>query len=712
MTSRKELRRTQRKGRKRRIKISPFNTKPPDSNVKINKPGEGEGGGDRNSASDDQRGQLICSTCNSKPGKFRPLISDIGDFLCDSCYKCHFPATYFCDDDVRGIAPAFRRKVERTTVIIQHHYNTYSEEEECRVCLERGVLRKCCRRYYCHTCYHIKRICPGCGEDAHTTGISSAKNRLHNDPGKFAVASSWCLTLLTSLLILVATATILYNEFTFPTTVWEHKCYGWFPKCNIEVCVDLDVDKDPNNHLPHLIGDAGVPIDYHYCNISSTVNKVVGHACIFDAQLYSRSERSLGFDVCHNAPRETVEDESTLFSNGVYVFDDDFDHWTNKTDFRRESSVNMASARWDSVVNAEASDICGFNSNLSRDYRKFDQSRGIPSRDAALVFSGVHFRHADTIDLDIEYGGHVEFFLKMAPITSDIGATPCKTAYGGDISIACSKDEGRSWYNFASYPVWKYRSNRFKFVKESLPRNCWSNQTRFRFHQPAFDSKRDYWALDDVRIFRSFNPQWYGSEAYLIQKQSRQTNINSAQCCYNTEQCNIFSKNSINSKDEVCENLRSFDENGGTFRLKSVEIFVIMAGVFSLVKIVFIKIRDKVSLNTAHMEDCPMKGGDTNTGIFPQKEFDLSAHLSWQALVMLLLFLSLYFCTSRAIETVITSRTTCASSGGQGQKDGCLDYSKIAVTALAVALDLESICKLLNEVAKYNDGGRTINIFG
>jgi len=40
-----------------------------------------------------------------------------------------------------------------------YQLKVYSEHEECRVCLEPGICRRCCNNYYCDTCYYRMPLC-------------------------------------------------------------------------------------------------------------------------------------------------------------------------------------------------------------------------------------------------------------------------------------------------------------------------------------------------------------------------------------------------------------------------------------------------------------------------------------------------------------------------------------------------------------------------
>ena len=110
------------------------------------------------------------------------------------------------------------------------------------------------------------------------------------------------------------------------------------------------------------------------------------------------------------------------------VFHDNFDQWStvSTSDY---PSVALKSSNWIRVYNGEASDICGFNRvDRFKQYTVELQEKMLHTP-AALVFSGVLFRYAETIDFDILYGGKLSFYLTFAQVSSD--ESSCKTAFGG-----------------------------------------------------------------------------------------------------------------------------------------------------------------------------------------------------------------------------------------------------------------------------------------
>lgn len=110
------------------------------------------------------------------------------------------------------------------------------------------------------------------------------------------------------------------------------------------------------------------------CTLESEA-KVESLACIYDHQLYDQSDKLMGYDIC-----------SSEFNNGVYIFEDTFEYWTNQS----ASSNAMKSAKWGKVVNAFSSDFCGAGNN-------FGYNR-------SMSFQGAKERYAETIEMDVTSG--------------------------------------------------------------------------------------------------------------------------------------------------------------------------------------------------------------------------------------------------------------------------------------------------------------------
>lgn len=638
-----------------------------------------------------------CSKCGESNQifvKYRPLVSSNGEFLCDLCYMQEFPATAMCDNAVQNkkhIKSAVSSSLNNSFRNSQQDPD-YTEDEDCRICLEKGYLRKCCQQFYCHECFFGRSsdgVCPGCGEIIHRTGITAWKAE---DPGRFAVALTYILSVLTVLTTILFVLIIIWNEMTFPKTIWGHTCAGWFPQCNIEICVNGMIESNGQSIL-------GMPFtpQYEFCQLESTVHKIFGNICIFDQRLYQSSEQSMGFDFCYYTPRDTTQ---YPFNNGVYVFEDNFDHWiqpsfsssssntiSSNSDNSNVKNILMASATWQDMRNAKVSDICGVNLSPLSKKKKQLQSPTIQqtNENGALVFSGVHYRYAETANLDLSYGGKLEFFLKMAPISAS-SEEECRSAYSGDVSVLYSKDDGKSWEIIATYPVWKYRKENFTQIKENIPEEAWSNHTRIRWQQFLFDSRRDYWALDDVNIFHYFESDWmfsssgeeeeqtyFGkrSEKYDKNTMIREESVHDAQCCFGTEHCkqyptlnNDVSSSSSSSPSSSCDQFQGYNSKEQQIEPKTVELVVILAVVCctlkKLYKYFFYRIttvktrRVMTSNNNESSEEHNNHQDNTSstqtqvthhrTSSFVQKAFHLKTQTSWRIVIVILTSIPLLCC--------------------------------------------------------------------
>jgi len=542
----------------------------------------------------------LCQQCNDAEKKptFRPLVES---FLCDSCYKTLFPASAMCETEDtllsklgNGMMTAIRSRGKKGA-------SAYPEEEECHGCLEHGKFRRCCLKYYCRSCYYKSNACPGCNASNYRSGVNVQSQR----PTKMAVVATWLISISVLLIILTLIGMVVVNYITKPSTVWGHSCNGWFPTCEKPVCLDF------------WGGPAsGMPTSYQFCTVNASVNKVIGNACIFDPELYRWSGKTLGFDLCAQKNTNATEllSQSTLSSSssrrqGVYVFEDNFDYWMNASDYSVDS-ILMESAKWGKMGNAKASGICGMN-YITRPYELEHGDFQSGRKNASLVFSGVKDRYAQTIDLDMRYGGRVEFYLKLAPIVENELATECKTSFEGKVSFQYSIDGGLGWQPIKNYPIWKYRNDYFSLVEEDLPEDAFTNSTRFRWEQTMFDPQRDFWSIDDVRIFSFFEATYYDSDLYQASLQERIESVHQKQCEYDTEQCAVFP----NILD------------GSQFRLRTVDIYITLCCILLIAKKIF---HDYHRWKNAP-KSCQNKvDGSDNLGTPLKTEFRYAKCRSWQ----------------------------------------------------------------------------------
>ncbi|GMH59760.1 hypothetical protein TrLO_g6454 [Triparma laevis f. longispina] len=492
-----------------------------------------------------------CVRC-MEDAQLRTLIGDNGEYLCHSCY-------WSLHSEV----------ARREQMGDEAHEKEVPEGEECRSCLDQGYLRRCCNEFYCHKCYLRTGYCPGCNQKNNTRGLGGNKE----DPGIYWVMSTWALSTAYVFFIFIMTLLVVYNEYHLPETIWGYKCYGFFPKCDMDICVDLG--GEPREGIKSAS-------EYQFCDLQNTVNKIRGKVCVYDEELFKQSKNTLGYDFCYDT-KDGAQQSQDEFKNGVYVFEDNFDYWKNKTDYSRES-ILLASANWATMTNAQVTDFCGVN-QLPGDKNYPAIGPDTKYGEGALVFSGVIERQAVTVPLDMRNGGTVNFHLKFAPIVENEDDTRCKTAFGGDVHLEYSVDLGESWVKFGSYIVHNFRYETFGAVEEEIPLRAYSNQTMFKWDQPYFEDKRDYWALDDIVIFHRFDGNWRDSGPFLEKKADSDEKIQVAQCCFETEQCENNPSTFLN-EEEDCAGVEGWTE-GRKYVLRGADAYVIIASLLALCKFTY-----------------------------------------------------------------------------------------------------------------------------
>lgn len=382
-----------------------------------------------------------------------------------------------------------------------------------------------------------------------------------------SVLVGWCASVFALLVVAAGVATILASEVSAPVGIYEHVCYDYFAECDTYVCIDIDrsVGNAPYDSL-------GSQYDWRFCNLNSSV-KLQAMACIYDQELYASTDGGLGFDVC-----------SDEFEEGVYVFEDTFDHWTNATNFK---SNLMRSAPWDKQVNAYVSNDCGTASG-----------RG------ALTFGGEFYRFMDTGKLDVLFGGFIEADVFIAPEGIDNDKYPkyvkikyvdivfklvlipcvrrCKASFQGDVVIEYSIDDGDTWVVLASYASSNFRQNSFFHVKEAIPAAGQTMGTKFRFSQPTFESVRDSWALDNVKVYHFFKKDWKGRSAFKTAIETTHDQIQRAQCCFDTEHCETRLSE---AEMKECTDIPWFDSP--EYQLRGLELFICFALLASIIKFIY-----------------------------------------------------------------------------------------------------------------------------
>ena len=189
--------------------------------------------------------------------------------------------------------------------IDQKRLDAQQEQEECRTCLGPGFRRKCCSEYYCNDCYFRTRKCPGCGAKIMASGLSG--RGMGFDPGTVPVVVSYLITIGAVLATGGLCALVYFADARYIETAFGFTCYGLFPPCDIEICIDYVHEASSWER-----GELVMPTlaDWRYCDIHSE-KKVRGMACIYDHSLYRQSEKALGFDFCvgENAAAQPVKPE-------------------------------------------------------------------------------------------------------------------------------------------------------------------------------------------------------------------------------------------------------------------------------------------------------------------------------------------------------------------------------------------------------------------
>lgn len=269
--------------------------------------------------------------------------------ICCNCLFCDYCYTKnrLCPNCK---TPTRQEKMTGATFVVAAH----SDHEECRVCLEPGLKRRCCGNYYCDECYYNLPQCRSCEAPVSNLGYKKA---LWGKTSVVAVILGWFFTIFVCMSLTGLVLTLSVSESLTPVGISGFKCYGLFRTCDIKVCIDM----------PEDVASGAIPMppltEWNYCDLNS-VAKLQSHGCIFDDQLYGLTDTHRGYDVCYSE-----------FTEGLYIFEDTFEYWTGP----QYDSNLMVSGKWQTIVNGNVTDYCGaaFGKN-------------------ALSFSGTFFRYANT----------------------------------------------------------------------------------------------------------------------------------------------------------------------------------------------------------------------------------------------------------------------------------------------------------------------------
>lgn len=434
----------------------------------------------------------------------------------------------------------------------------FSEHEECRTCLDPGLLRRCCGNYYCDECFYSNPTCRSC-----QTPINDQKHFAHiNRAMWISIAFGWFTTFFLVFAILALILIVTLSEEQIPIGINDYHCYGFFRTCSdLTVCIDM------NETVAQGISPLPSLSSYQYCTLNSTA-KLQSQACVFDNQLYTSTDQSLGYDVCQQS-----------FQQGLYIFEDTFEYWNDPQDF---SSNLMKSALWLEIKNGQVSDDCGVNPLIS-------SYTGTKGGTKTLTFYGTNLRYAITQNLDVSSGGYLEVDLFLAPLDYDISHPSCLSNYAGNINILYSIDDGTTWVALGFYDSSLYRNKGFFHVQLELPTLSLTTATRFKFDQPYFQSGRDGWAIDNVKILKYLPSDWSILSSFKKNIQLSWESIQFAQCCFDTDWCDT--RYTIHQMS-TCSTLYSSWYDGLNYQIRVIEILLIITALINICKFIYISLQN------------------------------------------------------------------------------------------------------------------------
>ena len=97
----------------------------------------------------------------------------------------------------------------------------------------------------------------------------------------------------------------------------------------------------------------------------------------------------------------------------------------------------------------------------------------------------------------------------------------------------------------------------------------------------------DGWALDDIKVFQYFPPNWHTSAGFLVSQDISHDFLQRAQCCFDTEWCQTRLSNEQMqdcSKDIPCYKQRRY-------LIRGIEMFVCLATLLNLVKFTYVTVQ-------------------------------------------------------------------------------------------------------------------------
>jgi hypothetical protein len=161
---------------------------------------------------------ISCSLCR-EPGAMKRKCCN-GTY-CDHCYTKNLKCPN-CESGTR------QEKLTGAT----YQLKVFSEHEECRVCLEPGLSRRCCNNYYCDSCYYKAPNCRSCGAQVGHVGTNS-KFSIFDRAHLTTNLLGWAITIFIFVSVVVFFAVVLAAEIQTPVGLSDFKCYGFFRECGV-----------------------------------------------------------------------------------------------------------------------------------------------------------------------------------------------------------------------------------------------------------------------------------------------------------------------------------------------------------------------------------------------------------------------------------------------------------------------------------------------